>query len=384
MPNLRLKAAFMRGGTSKARDVPQQDLPADRNELGRDLPAGDGLARSQRPPARRHGRRASSLIEGLRRRAAEPAGRRRRLHLRADRRRRAARRLQRQLRQHVLGDRAVRDRGRAGPPRRANGEAVVRIHNTNTCKDHRRALPRRGRRAGRRRRLRARRRRRHRRADPARISRSRRRQDGQAAADGTGARSPRACRGSAPSRRRASMPPTRASSSPPPRSARRGTELPDALEQDAPSSARWRRSAAPPRCDGPCPDLDAAARIASIPESRHVSAPRPARATLSGRELAAGDADICIRMISVGQPHRAVPITGAICLAVAARVPGSIPHQLCRRRDRPAPHRPPSGTTLVDASVVAGAADGRRRPSTAPSIAAPGGCSKATSFTGRL
>jgi 2-methylaconitate isomerase len=30
------------------------------------------------------------------------------------------------------------------------------------------------------------------------------------------------------------------------------------------------------------------------------------------------------RMISAGQPHRATPLTGAMCLAIAARLPGSV------------------------------------------------------------
>ncbi len=35
-------------------------------------------------------------------------------------------------------------------------------------------------------------------------------------------------------------------------------------------------------------------------------------------------ADVTVRMISSGLPHRAVPLTGAMCLAIAARIPGSV------------------------------------------------------------
>jgi 2-methylaconitate isomerase len=80
-----------------------------------------------------------------------------------------------------------------------------------------------------------------------------------------------------------------------------------------------------------------------------VSGPRAGR-TLSGRELAASDADIWVRMISVGQPHRATPITGAICLSVATRIPGSIPAQLSNANG-PTRIAHPSGVTLVDANV---------------------------------
>ena len=62
--------------------------------------------------------------------------------------------------------------------------------------------------------------------------------------------------------------------------------------------------------------------------------------------------DIVIRMISVGQPHRAVPITGAICLAVAARVPGTLAHRFCTGGTGSIRIGHPSGTILVDAGVT--------------------------------
>jgi 2-methylaconitate cis-trans-isomerase PrpF len=102
---------------------------------------------------------------------------------------------------------------------------------------------------------------------------------------------------------------------------------------------------------GLAPDLDAAARIPSIPKVAMVSAPKTAL-TLSGQTQMATDIDIGIRMISIGQPHRAVPITGAICLAIAARVPGSLPHRLCRTASGPIRIGHPSGTILVDAAVT--------------------------------
>jgi 2-methylaconitate cis-trans-isomerase PrpF len=41
-----------------------------------------------------------------------------------------------------------------------------------------------------------------------------------------------------------------------------------------------------------------------------------------------GEADIRVRMVSAGQPHKATPLTGAMCLAVAARLPGTIPQAI--------------------------------------------------------
>ena len=63
--------------------------------------------------------------------------------------------------------------------------------------------------------------------------------------------------------------------------------------------------------------------------------------------------DISVRMISIGQPHQAVPLTGALCLAAAARVPGSVAWRLLSEAARSGPLRigHPSGVVLVDADV---------------------------------
>ena len=114
-----------------------------------------------------------------------------------------------------------------------------------------------------------------------------------------------------------------------------GLELPGELEADAAflETMEAIRQAASVAM-GLTADLAAAQKLASIPKVAMVAAPQPAP-TLSGRILAADEMDIAVRMISVGQPHRAVPITGAVCLAVAARVPGSIPAQLCAGTEGP-------------------------------------------------
>jgi 2-methylaconitate cis-trans-isomerase PrpF len=135
-----------------------------------------------------------------------------------------------------------------------------------------------------------------------------------------------------------------------------GVELPTALERDAKfletmEAIRQTASVAM----GLTADLAAAKKLASIPKVAIVSAPQKSP-TLSGRTLAADEMDIAVRMISVGQPHRAVPITGAVCLAVAARVPGSIPHRLCASSEGPIRIGHSSGTILVDATVAGGKA----------------------------
>jgi 2-methylaconitate cis-trans-isomerase PrpF len=132
-----------------------------------------------------------------------------------------------------------------------------------------------------------------------------------------------------------------------------GVELPDELDRDASFLANMEniRCVASVRM-GLARDPGAAARLASIPKVAMVCGPQ-ASVTLSGRPLSASQVDVCIRMISVGQPHRAVPVTGAVCLAVAARVAGTIPQRLCSASSGPIRIGHPSGTTVVDAAVAA-------------------------------
>jgi 2-methylaconitate isomerase len=136
---------------------------------------------------------------------------------------------------------------------------------------------------------------------------------------------------------------------------RNGTDLPAAMERDTDllkklEAIRLAASVAM----GLAPDVEKAAKIPSVPKVAIISKPQ-ASTTLSGRQLSTSDMDIAVRMISVGQPHRAVPVTGATCLAVATRVPGSIAAELAGLipDDRPIRIAQPSGVTVVDAKVVA-------------------------------
>ncbi len=96
---------------------------------------------------------------------------------------------------------------------------------------------------------------------------------------------------------------------------------------------------------------EAGAQAMGIPGS--ASVPLVAMVSAGG-----GDADITVRMISMGQPHRATPITGAVCLALACRIPGSLPRRLCAARQGPLRIAHPSGVTMVDAALdAAGEAD---------------------------
>jgi 2-methylaconitate cis-trans-isomerase PrpF len=53
-------------------------------------------------------------------------------------------------------------------------------------------------------------------------------------------------------------------------------------------------------------------------------APAQESLTLSGEVMRAAAIDILARALSMGQPHRAIPISVALCLAVAAKVHGTV------------------------------------------------------------
>lgn len=130
----------------------------------------------------------------------------------------------------------------------------------------------------------------------------------------------------------------------------RGTELPEALEADAPMMRRLLALGveAVMHC-GLAADRDAARR--RLPFIAFVSPPQTAP-TLSGDTLAAGDADLCIRMLSSGQPHRALPATGAVCTAVAMGLGGTVVHRmLAGPASGPRRLAMPSGVLTVDAEV---------------------------------
>jgi len=102
---------------------------------------------------------------------------------------------------------------------------------------------------------------------------------------------------------------------------------------------------------GAATDLEAA-RAVSLPRIAFVAAPRDSE-TLSGSRLQASDLDILVRMIGRGKPHRAVPVTTALCLAVACRLPGTLPRRLLSESAARSAIRigHPSGTWSVDAEV---------------------------------
>jgi 2-methylaconitate cis-trans-isomerase PrpF len=91
----------------------------------------------------------------------------------------------------------------------------------------------------------------------------------------------------------------------------------------------------------------------SNPKIGLVAEPRDA-VDLSGRALEAGAGDVTARMISMGNTHRALPLTGALCLGVAAAITGTLVHRHTRRDRTHATELrvlQPSGVSVVGAEV---------------------------------
>ena len=130
-----------------------------------------------------------------------------------------------------------------------------------------------------------------------------------------------------------------------------GVESPDQLDADPDCLDKLEKI----RCAasvamGLSADPAAARLILAAPRVCMVSGPQAAT-TLSGRRLVPTDMALTVRVISVGQPHRAIPVTGATCLAIASRIEGSIPNALAASGPGPITIAHPSGLIVVDAEV---------------------------------
>ncbi|XYD07267.1 PrpF domain-containing protein [Methylobacterium sp. NMS12] len=131
-----------------------------------------------------------------------------------------------------------------------------------------------------------------------------------------------------------------------------GTELPAALEA-VPGLldrlARIRRAGSVAM--GIAPDLEAAARVVHVPFVGLVAPPRDS-GSLSGDAIRAAEIDLTARVISNGVPHQALPLTATLCLAVAARLEGSLVHEAARPTDAALRVGMPSGILTADAAVT--------------------------------
>jgi 2-methylaconitate cis-trans-isomerase PrpF len=110
-----------------------------------------------------------------------------------------------------------------------------------------------------------------------------------------------------------------------------GIEMPDELERnsavmDKLAVIRLHASVAM----GIASTLEEARTRKTVPFIGFVSKAQDA-VTLTGEQLSASAADLTVRMLSNGQPHRALPLTASLCAAVAARIEGSSVWRVARR-----------------------------------------------------
>lgn len=134
----------------------------------------------------------------------------------------------------------------------------------------------------------------------------------------------------------------------------KGTEMPEELDRNSEllkklAAIRIAASVAMSIARTP----EDAAEKRTVPFVGFVSGPQDA-VTLAGAKIEAGEVDLTARMISNGQPHRALPLTVTLCTAVAARIEGSLVSQAARSASDPNAEiriAMPSGILTVAASV---------------------------------
>jgi 2-methylaconitate isomerase len=133
-----------------------------------------------------------------------------------------------------------------------------------------------------------------------------------------------------------------------------GTELPEQLE----ANPKIMRLLDEIRVQGSvrmgiAPDAEAARAISAVPFMAFVSPPLDAP-TLTGETIHAAGVDLTVRVVSSGQPHRALPVTISLCTAVAARITGTVVAEVLSSAagDKSLRLGMPSGVLTVDADVV--------------------------------
>jgi 2-methylaconitate cis-trans-isomerase PrpF len=134
----------------------------------------------------------------------------------------------------------------------------------------------------------------------------------------------------------------------------KGTELPDEIDANPEllkklAAIRIAASVAMGITKTP----EEAAKRAMVPFVGFVSPPQDAK-MLTGETLKGAEVDLTGRMMSSGQPHRALPLTASLCMAVAARLSGSVVYEAARPTNDPESEiriAMPSGVLTVAATV---------------------------------
>ena len=137
-----------------------------------------------------------------------------------------------------------------------------------------------------------------------------------------------------------------------------GTELQDAVNGDPAALARFEsiRAHGAVRM-GLITDVSEAPKRQHTPKIAFV-APATDHVVSSGKTIAAGDIDLCVRALSMGKLHHAMMGTCAVAIGTAAAIPGTLVNEAAGGGDRQAVRfGHPSGTLRVGAEATQ--ADGK-------------------------
>ncbi len=132
-----------------------------------------------------------------------------------------------------------------------------------------------------------------------------------------------------------------------------GIELPAAINADGAALARFEalRAAGAVAMGLASSPAEASARRPHTPKLAFVAPSAPYLST-AGAQVAAGSIDLCVRIVSMGKLHHAMTGTGAIALAAAAAVPGTIVAEAAAgRRGRSLRIGHPAGAMSAGAEV---------------------------------
>ncbi|MBX4265074.1 2-methylaconitate cis-trans isomerase PrpF family protein [Clostridium estertheticum] len=108
----------------------------------------------------------------------------------------------------------------------------------------------------------------------------------------------------------------------------KGTELPDELTEGNLKLIEEIRSIAAEMC-GFASKEEATKKSPAVPKATVISAPAE-YVDLSGNKRNKEDMDVVVRMMSMQKPHRAIAITGAVCITTAANIEGTLVNKLVK------------------------------------------------------
>jgi hypothetical protein len=137
-----------------------------------------------------------------------------------------------------------------------------------------------------------------------------------------------------------------------------GTEVPAAIDAGRELNDRIERiRGTAAAAVGIVDDWQAAAQKSPyLPFFAMVSPPADYLDFTTGKTIPAGDVDLVSRLLFMLRMHKAYPVTGTVCTGAAAKIPGTLVHQVSRVETQGQPavrigH--PAGVIEVDACVEA-------------------------------